>query len=60
MKKIVEDLYKNEGMAIYIKGKMAVGIYPDNLENNIENLDNGRMRFDWKGMLERVEEGKGK
>lgn len=44
----ITDLYKNEGMAIFIKGKMVVGIYPDNLENNLKLLANGNMGFDWR------------
>lgn len=42
-----DDLYKNEGMAIYIKGKMVIGIHPKNLENNLMHLTNGNMSFDW-------------
>jgi hypothetical protein len=41
------DIYKNEGMAIFIKGKMAVGIHPDNLENNLKHLAIGAMGFNW-------------
>jgi hypothetical protein len=43
-----EEFYKNEGMAIYIKGKLAVGIHPDNLENNINALSKEDMKLNWK------------
>lgn len=34
-----EDVYREAGIAIYIKGKMVVGIHPDNVENNVKALD---------------------
>ncbi|MGV4321351.1 hypothetical protein [Bacillus mojavensis] len=52
----LDDFYREHGLAIYIKGVMVVGIYPDNLENNIEALDNGRMRFEWRQLLNNAEE----
>jgi hypothetical protein len=52
------DLFKEEGIAIYVKGKLVYGIHPDNVENNIEALDNGSMKFDWKQLLKNAEGGK--
>jgi hypothetical protein len=45
--KLNEDLYKDEGLAIFIKGKMVIGIHPKNLENNLMHLAKGNMGFDW-------------
>jgi hypothetical protein len=42
-----ENIYKNEGMAIFIKGKMVIGIHPDNLINNLYNLAEKNMNLDW-------------
>ena len=52
------DPYKEEGIAIYVKGKLVYGIHPDNVENNVEALDNGSMKFDWKQLLKNAEEGR--
>lgn len=46
-----QEFYKKEGIAIFIKGKMVVGVHPDNVENNVEGLDNGAMKLDWKTLL---------
>jgi len=45
-----EIFYKQEGAAIFIKGKMILGIHPDNLENNLKALNNGDMKIDWEAM----------
>lgn len=50
-----EEIYKNYGLVIYIKGKPVVGIHPDNLENNINALDNGHMKFAWKQLFNNAE-----
>lgn len=47
-KSSVDDIYKDEGIAIFIKGKLIYGIYPDNLENNLEALIKGDMKIDWE------------
>ncbi len=49
---IEHDYYVSEGLAIFIKGKMVIGIHPDNLENNIRNLTTGNMQIDWEYLLE--------
>ncbi|MFT4400548.1 hypothetical protein ACMX2I_10970 [Bacillus sp. SW14] len=41
------DFYKNEGVAIFIKGKMVYGIHPDNLHNNLKALKNGDLKIKW-------------
>lgn len=46
MKKSGNEFYK-KGLAIYLGDKMYIGIHPDNLENNLEHLIKGTMRFDW-------------
>lgn len=46
------DPFKEEGIAIYVKGKLVYGIHPDNVENNVEALSNGTMGFDWKKLLD--------
>lgn len=43
----IDDYYKDQGMAIFIKGKLAIGIHPDNLENNLKALKNNIMTIDW-------------
>jgi hypothetical protein len=50
--KAMNNIYKNEGMAIFIKGKMVIGIHPDNLINNLYNLSEGNMKVDWGGIAE--------
>jgi hypothetical protein len=45
--RIVDDIYKTEGMAIFIKGKLAFGIHPNNLTNNLYHLSKGNMNIDW-------------
>jgi hypothetical protein len=42
------DFYKNEGIAIFVKGNLVYGIHPDNLESNLEALTKGDMKFDWE------------
>ncbi len=54
------DIYKDEGIAIYVKGKLVYGIHPDNVENNVEALDNGSLKFDWKQLLKNAEGGEEK
>lgn len=49
-----EDIYKNEGMAIFIKGKMVIGIHPDNLINNLYHLSEGNMKLDWGAIAKNV------
>jgi hypothetical protein len=46
-KEVVEEMYKNEGMAIFIKGQMVIGIHPNNLESNLAALKDGSMKLDW-------------
>jgi hypothetical protein len=41
------EIYKNDGIAIYIKGQMVIGIHPDNLINNLFHLSEGNMKLDW-------------
>jgi hypothetical protein len=41
------DIFKNEGMAIFIKGNLTYGVHPDNLESNLKYLAKGAMGFDW-------------
>lgn len=41
------DFYKNEGAAVFIKGKMVFGIHPDNLHNNLRALENGDLKIKW-------------
>jgi len=48
------DFYKNEGIAIFIKGQMVIGIHPDNLENNTKALNNGDMKLNWELLLSRA------
>lgn len=52
-----DDVYVKEGMAIFIKGQMVVGIYPDNLENNLRALESGDLGIDWGYFLKRMEGG---
>jgi hypothetical protein len=59
-KEIREELCKNDGMAIYIKGKMVVGVRPDNLVKVLEGLAERRLHFDWKYGLELARKGEGK
>lgn len=47
-----DDIYKNEGMAIFIKGKMVIGIHPNNLINNLSNLEKGNMSINWSQLAE--------
>ena len=49
---IGDDKYVSEGLAIFIKGKMVIGIHPDNLTNNIRDLENGNMKINWGYLLE--------
>jgi len=49
---IGDNYYASEGAAVFIKGKMVIGIHPDNLENNIRNLATGNMKIDWERLLE--------
>jgi hypothetical protein len=41
------EIYKNDGMAIYIKGQMVIGVHPDNLINNLFHLSEGNLKLDW-------------
>lgn len=50
----LESVYKEDGMAIYINGRMVIGIHPDNLINNLENLHTGNMKFDWKTIAKNI------
>lgn len=43
-----EDFYRNEGFAVFVKGKLILGVHPDNLENNAKHLNNGDMKIDWE------------
>ena len=49
--KELENFYKNEGISIFVKGKMVLGIHPDNLENNTKALNNGDIKIDWELLL---------
>lgn len=46
-----EDFYRNEGFAVFVKGKLILGVHPDNLENNAKHLNNGDMKIDWEYAL---------
>jgi hypothetical protein len=50
----MQDIYQNEGIAIFAKGKMILGIHPDNVENNVKSLDNGSMKINWECLLDTV------
>jgi len=54
MAKNNENFFKNEGIAIFVKGNMALGIHPENLENNTRALNNGDMKIDWELLLARA------
>lgn len=56
---LLEEIYHKEGMAIYYGDVFAYGIHPNNLENNLEALINGDMKFDWKSIKERTKHIKG-
>ncbi|WLR53577.1 hypothetical protein LC048_13700 [Mesobacillus subterraneus] len=49
-----EDFYKNEGISIFVKGQMMIGIHPDNLESNTIALNNGDLKIDWELLLSRA------
>lgn len=42
-----EKFYRENGIAIYYKGIMVVGIHPDNVDNNIKALDEGNLKINW-------------
>lgn len=46
-----EEYFKNEGIAIFMKGKMRIGIHPNNLENNCKALDDRGIIINWMDML---------
>ena len=50
MDKNIQDFYKEEGIAIFIKGRMVLGIHPDNVENNLDALNSGAMKINWKSL----------
>jgi hypothetical protein len=52
----LEELIRNEGIAIFVKGKMVIGIHPDNVENNTKLLNSGDMKIDWELLVQRVNE----
>lgn len=54
MTKNDEEFYKNEGIAIFVKGKMMIGIHPDNLVNNTKALNDGQLKIDWELLLSRA------
>ena len=59
-----EDIYKNEGIAIFVKGEMMVGIHSNDVENSVEALSDGSMKINWRCLLDTanhnpiVDEGK--
>jgi hypothetical protein len=55
-----EELYKNNGMAIFVKGRMVVGIHPDDLIGILEGLSKENIKFDWSYSLEIARKGEGK
>jgi hypothetical protein len=48
----IDEFYRNEGIAIYCKGKMVYGIHPDNVDNNLKALSEGTMKFNWEYLRE--------
>lgn len=58
MTKNNETFFKNEGIAIFVKGNMVLGIHPDNLENNAKALNNGAIGIDWELALELANKNK--
>lgn len=48
-----DEYYKEEGVAIYSKGRLVYGIHPDNVDNNLKHLKDGTLKFDW-GSLEKI------
>ncbi|MBW7632644.1 hypothetical protein P5609_012165 [Bacillus licheniformis] len=52
--KETEENCKNEGLAIYIKGKMVWGIPSENLNSNLEALIDGRLLINWSSFKERT------
>ena len=41
------ELYKNEGLALFYKGNIILGVHPKNLEDTLERLRKGSMVIDW-------------
>lgn len=54
MAKYNEDFFKNEGIAIFVKGNMMIGIDPENLESNTKALNNGDVKIDWEYLLSKA------
>lgn len=50
-----DRVFREQGMAIYIKGKMVVGIHPNNLQNNIDGLASDDLKFHWPTLLKNAE-----
>ncbi|MEC3664041.1 hypothetical protein [Bacillus subtilis] len=44
-KESVEEFYKNEGAAIFVKGRMIYGIHPDNLNNFVKVNGDLKIKF---------------
>lgn len=45
-----DDFYREEGIAIYVKGKLIVGLHPMDLEQKLKKLDSDEMEFNWQGL----------
>lgn len=54
--KTLNDFYTNEGVVIIANGQMILGIHPDNVENNLMALADGRMQINWGSVLDRWKE----
>ena len=48
------DFYREQGIAIYIKGKQVIGIHPNNVDWTVKALDDGEFKIAWQHHLEWV------
>ena len=47
-----DEFYREEGIAIYVKGKCVIGLHPYMLEEKLKKLDMGDVEFRWQGLIE--------
>lgn len=45
-----QEIYREDSLAIYVKGRLVYGVHPKNVNNFIDQLETGELKFDWSSI----------
>lgn len=52
MSNVSDEYYRDQGIAIYVKGELVFGLSPIMLEEKLRKLNNGDVVFNWQGLID--------